>query len=115
MEDPEYLSSEYNLRQYFTDYFGNRVKLGTIGTHRVYDDTDYVGMSKSCAMDIADEQMATSVINTEYNFIDWYERQCKYSTLYTSVHIYLFEPYYDTTSMVKDWFRQYYLDTNVER
>ena len=113
MEDPEYLSADNYSKQYFTDYFGNRVRLGSIGKMRSYDETDFVGMSKSCAMDIADEQMATTVINTQYPFNEWYERQCKYSILYTSVHIYLFESYYDTTTMVKDWFYQYYIDTNL--
>lgn len=106
----EYLSSDYY--KYFTDYFGNNVRLGTIGKNRSYDPTDFIGMSKSCAMDIADEQMYTP-LNTLYNFMDWYEKECKYSTLYTSIHIYLFEPYYDTTTNVKDWFREYYIENNI--
>ena len=102
------MDEDYESHKYFIDYFGNRVRLGEIGLIRSYQPDDYIGMSKSCAMDIADEQMK-QVLDTKYNFNDWYNKKCKYSTLYTSIHIYLFDNYYDTTKMVKDWFREYYI------
>ena len=36
-------------------------------------------------------------------------QKCKYSILYTSLHIYLYDSYIDTTSIVKDWFREFYI------
>jgi hypothetical protein len=98
---------------YFIDYFGNRVRLGQIGKNRIYQVDDYVGMSKSCAMDIADEQIQEFILYSPYKFNDWYEKKCKYSTLYTAVHIYMFEPYDDTTKIVKDWFREFYILNNI--
>jgi hypothetical protein len=95
--------------KYFIDYFGSRVRLGKIGTNRIYEPDDYVGMSKSCAMDIAEEQINQFILDTPYKFNEWYNRICKYSTLYTAIHIYLFDPYNDTTQMVKDWFREFYI------
>jgi hypothetical protein len=103
------MDDDYLSEKYFIDYFGSRVRLGQIGRNRIYDPDDYVGMSKSCAMDIADEQISLFVLDTPYKFNEWYNKTCKYSTLYTSIHIYLFEPYNDTTSMVKDWFREFYI------
>ena len=103
MDDPENLDYKY-----FIDYFGNKVHLGDIGINRTYDSSDYIGMSKSCAMDIAEEQLQTIIIN-EPNFNTWFNLQHKYYTLYTSIHIYLHEPHYDTNTLVRDWFRELYI------
>ena len=103
MEDPENLES-----MYFIDYFGNKVRLGTIGKYRSYEPNDNIGMGKSCAMDIAEEQIQTIII-TNPNFNDWFNKRYKFYTLYSSIHIYLYEPHYDTTTLAKDWFRELYI------
>jgi hypothetical protein len=108
MEDPENIDSIY-----FTDYFGNKIRLGQIGLYRSYDPTDYIGMSKSCAMDIAEEQIQTLVINTQ-PFNSWYNNRHKFFTLYTAVDIYLYNENYDTPQLVKDWFRELYIMKTIE-
>lgn len=103
MEDPEILDSRV-----FIDYFGNKIRLGEIGAYRSYEPNDNIGMSKSCAMDIADEQIQTIIIDNS-NFNDWFNNRYKFYTLYTAVHIYLYEPHYDTAKLAKDWFRELYI------
>lgn len=103
MDDPENLESLY-----FTDYFGNKVRLGEVGMYRVYEQNDHIGMSKSCAMDIAEEQMQNIIID-DNTFNDWYNNRYKFYTLYTAIHIYLYELHYDTAKLTKDWFRQFYI------
>ena len=103
MDDPENIDSIY-----FTDYFGNKVRLGEVGIYRGYEPNDHIGMSKSCAMDIAEEQIQNIIIDDNI-FNDWYTNRYKFYTLYTSIHIYLYESHYDTVKLAKDWFRQLYI------
>lgn len=103
MDDPENLESKY-----FVDYFGNIVRLGEVGAYRSYQPDDYIGMSKSCAMDIAEEQIH-SIIIEETNFNNWFNTRYKFCTLYTSINIYLYDPYYNNETLVKDWFRELYI------
>jgi hypothetical protein len=108
MEDPENLEPIY-----FTDYFGNRIRLGQIGLYRSYEPNDTIGMSKSCAMDIAEEQIQILTIDTQ-PFNSWYNNRHKFFTLYTAVHIYLYSLEYDTAKLVKDWFRELYIMKTTE-
>ena len=101
MDDPEI------WMDHFIDYFGNIVKLGTIGIYRKYDVSDYIGMNKATAMDIADIQytLHTNIIYT--TFEEWFNT-IKYEIFYNSIYIYLYDPYHNTPLKVEEWFYIFY-------
>ena len=103
MDDPEFWD------HYFIDYFDSIVKLGKIGPNRQYTVTDYVGMNKSTAMDIAEIQSMLYKNITDPTFEMWFET-IKYGIFYNSIHIYLFSPYHHTSVRVENWFRIFYMD-----
>lgn len=105
------LNNEYYITEFFVDYFNNLIRLGTIGVNRCYDNSDYIGMSKSNAMDIADEELLKIDMNlllSSNSFMDWFNNTCKYSVLYHSIYIYLHKKNIDMNNLVLNWFREYY-------
>jgi hypothetical protein len=111
LTEDEYLSTKY-----FIDYFNNTVRLGTIGKNRLYDDTDYIGMAKSNAMDIADDELLNinkNILLESNHFMEWFDKICKYSVLYHAIYVYLFNPTIDTSTMTLNWFREFYIDHTI--
>ena len=105
--------TDYLFTKYFVDYFNNTVRLGTIGANRIYDDTDYIGMAKSNAMDIADEELLNinkNILLESNNFMEWFNKICKYTVLYHAIYVYLYNENIDTSTMTLDWFREYYIN-----
>ena len=102
MDDPEFWD------HYFIDYFGNVIRLGTVGVHRQYNIKDYYGMNKATAMDIADVQYTLNTPILEPTFEEWFQT-IKYSPFYSAIYIYLFNEYLNTTKKVEEWFYFYYI------
>jgi len=107
MDDPEFWD------HYFIDYFGNIVRLGTVGIHRQYNIQDYYGMNKANAMDIANSQYDSHTTIVEPTFEEWFQTM-KYSSFYNAIYIYLFDPYHNTPQKVEEWFYMYYLVFKID-
>jgi len=103
--------NDYYFTEFFVDYFNNLIRLGEIGVNRCYNNNDYIGMSKSNAMDIADQEILKIDINvllSSNSFMDWFNTSCKYTVLYHSIYIYLHKKNINMQNLVLNWFKEYY-------
>ena len=44
------------------------------------------------------------------NFMEWFNKMCKYTVLYHAIYVYLYNENIDTSTMTLDWFREYYIN-----